>query len=320
MCHFISILCLYIFLITLSHLTQRLNMSMNTPNEIKKYQKRINSLLDRAVPPSNNNARLNDAMRYAVMSGGKRIRPLLIYSSGLCFDIQLNKLDIPAVSIELLHAFSLVHDDLPSMDDDDLRRGLPTTHKKFSEATAILAADALQTLSFELIANSESLDDYEKIKLVSLIAKACGSSGMTGGQSIDLASEGKTLSKSELHEMHAMKTGALIHASIMAPFCMMNNPNQDIQTMMSEFAWTLGLAFQIRDDLLDIEQPSEVIGKTANSDIKNNKATWPAIFGVKESHSYCDKLLKKCIQHLEYFDHKADTLRWLTNYLINRKH
>lgn len=320
LCHFISILCLYIFSITLSHLTQRLNMSMNTPNEIKNYQIRINSLLDKAVPPSNNNSNLNDAMRYAVISGGKRIRPLLIYSSGLCLGAQVNKLDAPAVSIELLHAFSLVHDDLPSMDNDDLRRGLPTTHKKFSEATAILAADALQTLSFELIANSGSLSDYEKTQLVSLIAKACGSSGMTGGQSIDLASEGKTLTKSELHEMYSMKTGALIHASIMAPFCIIDESSQDIRAMMSEFAWILGLAFQIRDDLLDIEESSEVIGKTANSDIKNNKATWPAIFGIQESHNYCDELLKKCIKHLEFFNHKADPLRWLTNYLINRKY
>ena len=295
-------------------------MSMNAPNAIKNYKKRINSLLDEALPLSNNLSTLNDAMRYAVINGGKRIRPLLIYGSGMCLDIQINKLDIPAISIELLHAFSLVHDDLPSMDNDDLRRGLPTTHKKFSEATAILAADALQILAFELIANSRPLSDHEKTKLILLIAKACGSSGMTGGQSIDLASEGKTLNKSELHEMHAMKTGALIHASIMAPFYLMGTSKHDTQKTMSEYGWTLGLAFQIRDDLLDIEETTEVIGKTANSDIKNNKATWPSLFGVKESHKYCDELLAKCLDHLEIFNHKADPLRWLTNYLINRQH
>jgi len=293
-------------------------MSMNTPNEIKINKERINSILDKALPLSNNTSNLNEAMRYAVINGGKRIRPLLIYGSGMCLDIQKSKLDIPAISIELLHAFSLVHDDLPSMDNDDLRRGLPTTHKKFSEATAILAADALQTLAFELIASSEPLSDHEKTQLILLIAKACGSSGMTGGQSIDLASEGETLIKSELHEMYAMKTGALIHAAIMAPFYLIDEPNHDIQKTMSEYGWTLGLAFQIRDDLLDVEEPTEVIGKTANSDIKNNKATWPALFGIQESHKYCDELLMKCIKHLEIFNHQADPLRWLTNYLIKR--
>jgi farnesyl diphosphate synthase len=206
------------------------------------------------------------------------------------------------------------------MDDDDLRRGHPTTHKKFSEATAILAADALQTLAFEVLADSKNLNNSEKVQIISLISKACGSSGMTGGQSIDLASEGKVLDKIELHKLHSMKTAALIHASIMSPFCLIEKVNNSTKKNMSDFGWALGMAFQIRDDLLDIEESTEKLGKTANSDIRNKKATWPAMFGIEESYNYCDELLTKCMRYLDIFDIEANSLRWLTNYLINRHH
>ena len=296
-------------------------MPIRSPENIKVYRERINSLLDISVPISNNDSTdLNSAMRYSVINGGKRIRPLLIYTSGACFNIKKDKLDVPAVAIELLHSFSLVHDDLPSMDDDDLRRGHPTTHKKFSEATAILAADALQTLAFEVLADSKNLNNSEKVQIISLISKACGSSGMTGGQSIDLASEGKVLDKIELHKLHSMKTAALIHASIMSPFCLIEKVNDSTKKNMSDFGWALGMAFQIRDDLLDIEESTEKLGKTANSDIRNKKATWPAMFGIEESYNYCDELLKKCMRYLDMFDIEANSLRWLTNYLIKRHH
>jgi|TARA_B110000003_G_scaffold49182_3_gene47990 geranylgeranyl pyrophosphate synthase len=296
-------------------------MPTGSPENIIDYRERINSLLDISVPISKNDStNLNAAMRYSVINGGKRIRPLLIYTSGFCFNIKKNKLDVPAIAIELLHSFSLVHDDLPSMDDDDLRRGQPTTHKKFSEATAILAADALQTLAFEVIADSKPLNNSEKVQIISLISGACGSSGMTGGQSIDLASEGKVLNKVELHKLHSMKTAALIHASIMSPFCLIEKVDQSIKKSMSDFGWSLGMAFQIRDDLLDIEESTEKLGKTANSDLKNKKATWPAMFGIEESYNYCDELLMKCMRYLDTFDTEANSLRWLTNYLINRHH
>ena len=181
------------------------------------YTERVSACLDQALPSADvAPQRLHEAMRYAVLSGGKRIRPLLVYAAGECLGVTGEKLDAPATAIELIHAFSLVHDDLPAMDDDDLRRGQPTVHRKFDEATAILAADALQPLAFQVIANSSALDDREVRRVTAIIAAACGSIGMTGGQSIDLSSEGKSLSVEEITEMHSLKTGALIRASIMS--------------------------------------------------------------------------------------------------------
>ena len=296
-------------------------MSNDPKSTIDYYQNRINTILTETVNHSvGADSNLADAMRYSVLNGGKRIRPLLIYACGKCLNVKEEKLDTPALSIELLHTFSLVHDDLPSMDNDNLRRGMPTTHKKYDEATAILAADALQTFAFGNIADSEFLDSNEKVNLISLIAKACGSSGMTGGQAIDLASEGKSLNKDELHTLHKMKTGALIHASVMTPFYLSKQSSKKIYKTMSDFGWTIGIAFQIRDDLLDIEESSEIIGKDEKSDIKNNKATWPATFGKKASYEYCNQLLEKCIQSLDIFNNDAEPLRWLTRYLINRKY
>jgi len=296
-------------------------MSDDPKSTIDYYQNRINAILNETVNHSvGADSNLADAMRYSVLNGGKRIRPLLIYACGKCLNVKEEKLDTPALSIELLHTFSLVHDDLPSMDNDNLRRGMPTTHKKYDEATAILAADALQTFAFGNIADSEFLDSNEKVNLISLIAKACGSSGMTGGQAIDLASEGKSLNKDELHTLHKMKTGALIHASVMTPFYLSKQRSKKIYKKISDFGWTIGIAFQIRDDLLDIEESSEIIGKDEKSDIKNNKATWPATFGKKASYEYCNQLLEKCIQSLDIFNNDAEPLRWLTRYLINRKY
>ena len=175
------------------------------------YAERVVGCLGRALPAADKTPRrLHEAMRYAVLSGGKRVRPLLVYATGECLSVDPVKLDAPATAIELIHAFSLVHDDLPAMDDDDLRRGKPTVHKQFDEATAILAADALQPLAFQVIASAPALTDSEKAAIVKTVSEASGSIGMTGGQSIDLASEGQTLTASELAEMHYLKTGALI--------------------------------------------------------------------------------------------------------------
>ncbi len=296
-------------------------MSSEPKSTIDLYQNRINTILRETINLSvNEDSNLAHAMSYSVVNGGKRIRPLLVYACGKCLNVKEEKLDTPALSIELLHSFSLVHDDLPSMDDDNLRRGMPTTHKKYGEATAILAADALQTFAFGNIADSEFLDSHEKINLISLIAKACGASGMTGGQAIDLASEGKSLNKNELYKLHKMKTGALIHASVMTPFYLSKQNSKKIYKAISDFGWAIGVAFQIRDDLLDIEESSEITGKNEKSDIKNNKATWPATFGKKASYEYCNELLEKCIQSLDIFNNEAEPLRWLTRYLVNRKY
>ena len=296
-------------------------MSDKTKKTIDNYLIRINQIISSVLlPSSKSEPLLNEAMRYSVLNGGKRIRPLLIYTCGECLNIKKEKLDVPALSIELLHSFSLVHDDLPSMDDDSLRRGMPTTHKKFNEATAILAADALQTLAFGTIADSQVITNQEKVGLISIISKACGAEGMTGGQSIDLLSQGKKIGKKELQKLHTMKTGALIHASVMSVFSLANTYNDEEYNIMNEFGWKIGLAFQIRDDLIEIEETSEITGKDNNSDLKNNKATWPAIFGKKASHDYCKELLEDCMNYLEIFNNKAEPLRWLTQYLINRKH
>jgi geranylgeranyl pyrophosphate synthase len=259
-------------------------------------------------------------MRYAVLSGGKRIRPLLVYATGECLSIRTEKLDAPATAIELIHAFSLVHDDLPAMDDDDLRRGQPTLHRMFDEATAILAADALQPLAFQVIADSQALRDEEVRKVVKIIANACGSIGMTGGQSIDLASEGKKLNLDELTDMHGRKTGALISACIMAPAALAHDIAASRLAALEQFSRDVGLAFQIRDDILDVQGETEVIGKRAGADEQRAKATWPALFGLQDARRRCDDLLQAAMQKLEQFGPAADPLRQLASFIVERSH
>ena len=259
-------------------------------------------------------------MRYAVLSGGKRIRPLLVYAAGECLAVAPEKLDAPATAIELIHAFSLVHDDLPAMDDDDLRRGRPTVHMKYDEATAILAADALQPLAFRIIADADALTDTESRQVALVIAEACGSRGMTGGQSIDLASEGKKLSIDELTLMHALKTGALIAACVMSVVCLARNISVDDHDALARFAHDIGLAFQIRDDILDVSGETAVIGKPAGSDQKLDKATWPGIFGVDEADRKCRDLYTTALEQLERFGGNATPLRELASLIVERFH
>jgi len=253
-----------------------------------------------------------------VLNGGKRVRPLLAYASSECLDLKPAAVDAAAVAIELMHAFSLVHDDLPAMDDDDLRRGLPTVHRKFDEATAILAADALQPLAFLAVADSAELTADQVVQLTRLIAGACGSRGMTGGQSIDLQSEGKALGVTELEQMYRLKTGALIHASVMSASCVAPDISQVQTESLNTFAESIGLAFQIRDDILDIEGKTEEIGKPAGSDVRLDKATFPALFGIDAARTRCDELLKTGMQALDAFGSKADPLRWMANYIVDR--
>jgi farnesyl diphosphate synthase len=281
---------------------------------------RIDACLERALPSlAIEPTRLHEAMRYAVLSGGKRIRPLLVYAAGECLGVEPDCLDVPATAIELIHAFSLVHDDLPAMDDDDLRRGRPTVHRRFDEATAILAADALQPLAFEVIASSGVLDDAEKAALVALIANACGSQGMTGGQAIDLASHGRKLSVAELEKMHSQKTGALLHACIMSACCLAPDLGKSGIAAMDHFARKIGLAFQIRDDILDVEGETEVIGKPAGSDQALDKATWPALFGLDESKRHCEALLAAAMDDLDPFGADAVPLRRIARYIVERR-
>jgi geranylgeranyl pyrophosphate synthase len=222
------------------------------------------------------------------------------------------------MAIELIHAFSLVHDDLPSMDNDDLRRGYPTVHRKFDEATAILAADALQPLAFQVLAAAPGIGPDKLSCLVRAIAKACGSLGMTGGQSIDLSSEGRTLTETELEQMYELKTGALIEVSVMSVSCLADDLPADRQDALLRFSRHIGMAFQIRDDILDVEGETDVIGKQAGADERLAKATYPSLFGIEAARQRCETLLQAGMQELEIFGDDAEPLRWLARYIVER--
>jgi len=291
----------------------------NFEDRIAAYQARVDACLDRTLPPASQlPERLHEAMRYAVFNGGKRVRPLLVYAAGESLDIEPDLLDAPAVAIELIHAFSLVHDDLPAMDDDDLRRGKPTVHIQFDEATAILAADALQPLAFSVLASVSATSAGAQNALVKLVADACGSVGMTGGQSIDLAAERQTLTAEELEHMYSLKTGALIHAAIVSPCLLRDDIDASTTATLDAFGRAIGVAFQIKDDILDVEGETHVIGKPTGSDEKLGKATYPGLFGMGASRKRCDELLHSALANLESFGQSGAPLGWLARYIVER--
>ncbi len=286
---------------------------------LRDWRQRVEASLDDwlpdvLLPPS----RLHEAMRYCVLSGGKRVRPLLVYATGETFGADPNALDAPATAIEFLHAFSLVHDDLPAMDDDDLRRGRPTTHKAFDEATAILAADALQPLAFRVIAEHPALDDSARLPIVSLLAEACGWNGMTGGQAIDMAAEGQPLEQSELEHMFRLKTGRLLRACVLSAACCAGVSDNETLVRLEVFADSLGLAYQIRDDLLDEEGSTAEIGKPAGSDREQHKATFPLLFGTEAARARCDELTARALEALENVQADTAALEWLVGYTVKR--
>jgi geranylgeranyl pyrophosphate synthase len=290
----------------------------NFEQRIPHYTGRVEAMLEAVLPGSDvKPSRLHEAMRYAIFNGGKRVRPLLVYAAGECLGVPESQLDSPAAAIELIHAFSLVHDDLPAMDDDDLRRGMPTLHRKFDEATAILAADAMQPLAFAVLAEIEGVSGDVRARLVKLIADACGSTGMTGGQSMDLSAEGQTLGAAELEQMFSLKTGALIHASVMSAAMLAEAVPAEQWEALDGFARVIGLAFQIRDDLLDVVGKTEDIGKTSGSDERMNKATYPALFGIEASRHRCDELLAEGLAYLDTLPDAA-ALSWLARFIVDR--
>ncbi len=294
-------------------------MSASFGDRIDHYVERVDQALDKALPAASEKPeRLHEAMRYAVFNGGKRVRPLLVYATGECLDVDPAALDAPATAIELLHAFSLVHDDLPAMDDDDLRRGQPTVHRAFDEATAILAADALQPLAFQVLADLELTAHRTRVELVRLLAGACGSIGMTGGQSIDLASEGKQLRQNEVEHMFSLKTGALIHASVVSACLLADALPENQFRDLDAFARGIGLAFQIKDDILDVEGETDVIGKPAGSDAELDKASFPGLFGLEAAHARCEELLEENLKRLDSVGVRAEPLRWLARYIVHR--
>ncbi len=296
---------------------------MNNTSKTASYQARIEAALDRWLPDLDTPPRrLHEAMRYSVLGGGKRIRPLLLYATGEALGTSPAMLDAPAVAIELMHAFSLVHDDLPAMDDDDLRRGRPTTHKAFDEATAILAADAMQPLAFHVLSSDPALVAHPaaQVKLVRLLAEACGSEGMTGGQAIDLASEGRQLDAAELEHMYRLKTGRLIRVSILSAAACPPAPGTDREHALERFADALGLAFQIRDDILDVEGETAVIGKQQGADEARHKATYPALFGMEHARERVAGLLGAALEELEAFGAGTSYLTYLARMIAERDH
>ena len=294
-------------------------MSAPFEKRVAYYTERVAKKLDDVLPPASRAPeRLHDAMRYAVFNGGKRVRPLLVYAAGECLGLPEQLLDTPAAAIELIHAFSLVHDDLPAMDDDDLRRGKPTLHRQYDEATAILAADALQPLAFDVLANARDIAPATRVKLVKLLADACGSIGMTGGQSLDLAAEGQSLDAAQIEHMYALKTGALIHASVASASGLSADLSPERISALDAFGHTIGIAFQIKDDILDVEGDTDVIGKPSGSDQRLKKATYPGLVGIRKARQRCDELLNGALEHLDDFGTDAEPLNWLARFIVKR--
>jgi farnesyl diphosphate synthase len=285
---------------------------------------RVEAALDARLPSADIQPRLlHRAMRYAVLGGGKRIRPALTYGAGLAIGLDPELLNAPACALELIHAYSLVHDDLPAMDDDDLRRGRPTCHKAFDEATAILAGDALQTLAFQVLAADRIVPGgpEARVAMLEILALASGSRGMAGGQALDLtaATSGQDLDLAMLEKIHIHKTGALIRAGVR--MAVLASPDLDSETayQLDHYAKCLGLAFQIRDDILDVEGETAVIGKTRGKDQAQGKATYPALLGLAESREKASALGKESMKSLEGFDERAAPLRWIAEYIVRRE-
>ncbi|WP_438994155.1 polyprenyl synthetase family protein [Pseudemcibacter sp.] len=260
------------------------------------------------------------AMRYALLAGGKRLRPFLVVQSAALFSIDNESALRVAAAIECVHTYSLIHDDLPAMDDDNMRRGLPTTHKKYDDATAILAGDALLTLAFEILSDEKTHSDAEiRCDLILALSRAIGAKGMVGGQMIDLKAENQSLQQDEIIRMQHMKTGELIIFSCEVG-AILAKVSDDRRMALKKYAENIGLAFQIVDDLLDIEGNSEDIGKTAGKDIEAGKATLVSFKGVEEARALADELINNAVSHMDVFDEKSEVLKSLAKFVINRAH
>ncbi|HUA90297.1 MAG TPA: farnesyl diphosphate synthase [Steroidobacteraceae bacterium] len=293
------------------------------PGLLKSWQARMETALATRLPgPETIPARLHQAMRYSVLGGGKRIRPALVFATALTLGLTESDVETIACSLEFVHVYSLVHDDLPAMDDDDLRRGHPTCHKAFDEATAILTGDALQSLAFQIIASDPTLraDASARLRLIELLGEASGTFGMAGGQAIDLAAQGKQLSIAEIEEMHARKTGALIRASVLMPASCVPGLEGRRYEALAQFVDPIGLAFQIQDDLLDVLGDVSTLGKAVGADSERAKPTHPALLGVPASQERVRRLHAQALAALEPFGERAAPLRALAAWLLARSY
>jgi farnesyl diphosphate synthase len=286
-----------------------------TSPSIEDLISRTNSLLDEVLK---NRHTLDHAMRYSTLNGGKRFRAILTYSTGLCFNASINDLDAAAIAVELIHCFSLIHDDLPAMDDDDLRRGKLTCHKKFNEATAILAGDALHSLAFYQLCQSPVSDNI-KIKMIAELTHATGAEGMTYGQLLDLEAEGTTCSLQELDHIHNKKTGTLIQAASIIGGYIAGCNAHDIQAL-KQFGSNLGLIFQIKDDLLEQQSNTVTLGKSNQSDISNQKSTYPKLLGITKAQHHLDKIYQQAATELSKINTDTSRLQSLLDWSTQRKY
>jgi farnesyl diphosphate synthase len=289
---------------------------------LARWQARIETVLAAQLPvASDSPQRLHAAMRYSVLNGGKRVRPVLIYATGRTLGVAEAQLDAAACAIELIHAYSLVHDDLPAMDDDDLRRGRPTCHKAFDEATAILVGDALQVLAFQILARDAHLprDPVCRLKLIDILATESGTTGMAGGQALDLAAQGRQLSLAEVEHMHACKTGALIRASVMMAAACAPAISSQVTSALERYATAIGLAFQIQDDLLDIEGDPSLLGKATGADQAHHKPTYPAVSGLTAAKERVVTLHLQALAELNPLGDAAQPLRAVSDWLVFRR-
>lgn len=286
-------------------------------------QRRVDAALESLFEaPTGELQRLYLAMRYSVINGGKRVRPLLVYAACEALGGEPEQADGAACAVELIHAYSLVHDDLPAMDDDDLRRGQPTTHKAFDEAVAILAGDGLQSLAFEVLADARrNPHDAElRLAMIASLARAAGPAGMVGGQAIDLGSVGQKLDQAALELMHRHKTGALIEASVRLGALASTRADERTLQALHSYARAIGLAFQVQDDILDVESDTATLGKTQGKDQANHKPTYPALLGLDAAKAYALELRDLALHALRPFDHAAEPLRELARYIVERQH
>jgi geranylgeranyl diphosphate synthase, type II len=289
-------------------------------DRVAAYQRRIEQVLDRSLElPDCGTARLRDAMRYSTLGGGKRLRPILVYTTGEALGAPLEHLDRPAAAVELIHVYSLVHDDLPAMDNDDLRRGRPTCHRAFDEATAMLAGDALQALAFGVIAEEAAgIPPAAIATMIRILASAAGTAGMAGGQAIDLAAVGQTLDAAAVENMHRRKTGALIGASVLLGATAAGVVKAPELEALTRFGNDIGLAFQIQDDILDVEGDVGVLGKSTGADAARSKPTYPSTVGLDAARHRAFALRDSAIAALAPLGGRAATLAELARFVVNR--
>lgn len=286
---------------------------------VPAYLQRLERTMDALLPPASTDPeRLHQAMRYAC-EGGKHLRALMVYAAGETLGVAPEQLDAAACAVELIHAYSLVHDDLPGMDNDDLRRGRPTVHKAYDEATAILVGDALQTLAFEALANTPALDAEQKVRMISCLTHASGSLGMVGGQAVDMASENLTLTVAQLESLHGRKTGALILVTCQLAGIAARVP-ENVRHALERYGKCIGLAFQIQDDVLDQIADTATLGKTAGKDQAQNKSTFPSLLGLEQAQQRANALFDEARDAARSMSGNADPLLWLADYIQQRDH